>query len=142
MGKKKGIAKANKDSASGDEKFKAEEKKLADAITTNIKGIEILRLCHDKAWALTLLATVFPFFAVCSENANCRAPRKDKTPNFSVNSKVKSANNAGPINRANIILNNKFAAFAIFAETNKIVAGPIMELLRNNSREVFAVRDI
>ena len=49
MGKKKGMAKANKESASGDEKFRAEDKKFAEAIMRNISGTETFRLRHEKA---------------------------------------------------------------------------------------------
>ncbi|MEP3890770.1 MAG: hypothetical protein ABJN69_09890 [Hellea sp.] len=49
IGKKNGMANANKDKAKGDEKFKLEDKKFEDAIIMNITGTETLKLCQDIA---------------------------------------------------------------------------------------------
>ena len=124
MGKKKGMARASRTKARGDEKFNLEHKSSDKAITTNIIGTEILKLRHARAKALSLLVGICFSFADCSAKANWNAPRNDSKPSLRVNNKVKSANRAGPIKRAKIILKIKLAAFAILAEINKTAAGP------------------
>ena len=56
-------------------------------------------------------------------------------PSFSVRRSVRSAKAAGPIIRANTILNTKLAIFAIFAEMNKAAAGPSNTFERNAWKE-------
>ena len=54
-----------------------------------------------------------------------------------MSSKVRSANIAGPISRAKIILKRRLAALAIFAETNKMAAGPINDCSLKSRRNDF-----
>ena len=61
------MAKANNDKDRGDEKFNAEDKKLAEAITMNITGTEYFKLCQEMACAFTLLSLTLFRFAVRSE---------------------------------------------------------------------------
>lgn len=92
-------------------------------IRTKHRGTVIKRLRLDRL-ADNTRAFMGSALALTSDTPNCSAENIDKRPSFIDISKVKSANSAGLIKRAKIILKAKFATFAIFADMKMTSAGP------------------